>query len=119
LTRPVLSLWRWVLGAAAAYNLIVAVPGLLAAETALSDRIVALLIGCFGLVYALVAWQPLRLAPVLWAGVIGKIGVVALMLPTVLAGTAIPGTGAILAGDAVFTALFLLFLLGPRRLTGR
>lgn len=119
MSNPVLSRWRWVLGAAAAYNLVVALPALFAPGAALSDRIVALLVGCFGLVYALVAHQPARLAPVLWAGIAGKAGIVALMLPDVLAGRAAPGTGAVLAGDAVFTALFLLFLLGPARLTGR
>ena len=109
------SAWRWMLGAAAAYNLLVGVPGVFAAGAGVSDRIVALLVACFGVVYALVAWQPLRLAPALWAGVIGKIGVVALMVPEVTAGRAVPGTGAILAGDALFTLAFLAFLLGPAR----
>ena len=98
------------LGAAAAYNLLVAVPGLVLGAT-VNDRIVALLVGCFGLVYAMVARDLVRLGPVLWAGVIGKIGVVALMLPEVQAGRALPGTGWILLGDALFTGLFLAFLL--------
>ena len=38
-------------------------------------------------------------------------GVVALMLPEVQAGRALPGTGWILLGDGLFTALFLIFLL--------
>jgi hypothetical protein len=102
--------WRAMLAAAALFNLIVALPSLLLALT-VSDRIVAVLVGCFGLVYAMVAREPVRLAPVLWAGVIGKLGVVALMLPEVRAGRAVPGTGWILLGDLVFTALFLAFLL--------
>jgi hypothetical protein len=102
--------WRAMLAAAALFNLIVALPSLLLAQT-VSDRIVAVLVGCFGLVYALVAREPVRLAPVLWAGVIGKLGVVALMLPEVRAGRAVPGTGWILLGDLLFTALFLAFLL--------
>ena len=113
--RPLASSWRWMLGAAAAYNLMVGVPGLFAPGAEVSGRVVALLVSCFGVVYALVAWQPLRLSPALWAGVIGKIGVVALMVPEVLAGRAVPGTGAILAGDALFTLAFLAFLLGPAR----
>lgn len=113
--RPLASSWRWMLGAAAAYNLLVGVPGVFTPGAGVSDRIVALLVACFGVVYALVAWQPLRLAPALWAGVIGKIGVVALMMPEVTAGRAVPGTGAILAGDALFTLAFLAFLLGPAR----
>jgi hypothetical protein len=105
--------WSVMLGAAAAYNLLVAVPSFFLPGAGLSDRIVALLVGCFGLVYALVARDPLRLAPVLWAGVAGKIGVVALMAPAVRAGLAAPGTGWILLGDALFTVLFLLFLVRP------
>lgn len=107
--------WSVMLLAAAAYNLVVAVPGLFAAEANVTQRVVALLVGCFGLLYALIARDPARLAPALWAGVIGKIGVVALMWPEVAAGRALPGTGLILGGDALFTVLFLVFLLGPAR----
>lgn len=119
MNRATPSIWRWMLGAAAAFNLVVALPALFAAAASADQRIAALLVGCFGLVYALVAWQPARLAPVLWAGIAGKAGIIALVLPEVLAGRAAPGTGAVLSGDAVFAALFLLFLLGPARLTGR
>jgi hypothetical protein len=107
--------WSIMLWAAAAYNLVIGLPGLLMPGAAISDRIVALLVACFGLVYAIVARDPLRFAPVLWAGVIGKLGVVALILPSVQAGLAAPGTGWILLGDMLFTAFFVLFLLGPAR----
>lgn len=107
--------WSAMLGAAAAYNLIVALPGLFAGVASVSERIVALLVGCFGLLYALISRDPLRLAPALWAGIVGKIGVVALMGPEVASGRAVPGTGMVLAGDALFTVLFLVFLLGPAR----
>lgn len=107
--------WSVMLGAAAAYNLVVALPGLFAAVASVNDRIVALLVGCFGLLYALISRDPLRLAPALWAGIVGKVGVVALMWPEVARGRAVPGTGMILTGDALFTALFLVFLLGPAR----
>jgi hypothetical protein len=103
--------WSLMLWAAAAYNLLVAVPSFFVPGAGLSDRIVALLVGCFGLVYAMVARDPGRLGPVLWAGVAGKIGVVALIWPEVQAGRALPGTGWVLLGDALFTALFLAFLL--------
>ena len=106
--------WRAMLWAAAAFNLLVGGPGLIWG-TALMDRIVSLLVACFGLIYGLTARDPLRFAPVLWAGVLGKLGVVALMLPGVQAGTAAPGTGWILLGDGLFTAAFVLFLLGPAR----
>ncbi len=101
--------------AAAAYNLVVAIPGIFAAEANVTQRVVALLVGCFGVLYALIARDPARLSPALWAGVVGKIGVVTLMWPEVAAGRAVPGTGAILGGDALFTVLFLIFLLGPAR----
>lgn len=107
--------WSGMLWAAAAYNLIIGLPGLFVPGAAVTERIVALLVACFGLIYALTARDPLRFAPVLWAGVIGKVGVVALMMPAVQAGLAAPGTGWVLLGDAVFTALFILFLLGPGR----
>jgi hypothetical protein len=102
------------LWAAAAYNLAIGLPGLIVG-TAVTDRIVSLLVACFGLVYGLTARDPLRFAPMLWAGVAGKLGVVALMLPTVQTGSAAPGTGWILLGDALFTVLFVVFLLGPAR----
>ena len=107
--------WKGVLWAAAVFNLLVALPSFFLPGAGVNDRIVALLVGCFGLVYAMVARAPQRLAQVLWAGVIGKLGVVALMLPEVQAGRAIPGTGWILLGDAVFTALFVVFLLKGRK----
>lgn len=107
--------WSAMLGAAAAYNLVVALPGLFAGVASVNERIVALLVGCFGLLYALISRDPLRLAPALWAGIVGKIGVVALMGPEVASGRALPGTGMVLAGDALFTLLFLVFLLGPAR----
>lgn len=107
--------WSWMLGAAAGYNLLVAVPSFFLPGAGLSDRIVALLVGCFGLLYAMVARDPERLGQVLWIGVLGKLGVVALMQPAVQAGLALPGTGWILLGDALFTVLFLIFLLTGRR----
>lgn len=102
------------LWAAAAYNWLVAVPSFFLPGASVNDRIVALLVGCFGLVYAMVARAPQSLGQVLWAGVIGKLGVVALMLPEVEAGRALPGTGWILLGDGIFTLLFLAFLLRGR-----
>jgi hypothetical protein len=111
--------WQILFGAAALYNLAVGLPGLLASEGVLEARLVALFVACFGVLYALVARDPLRLGPALWAGVTGKLGVIALMLPAVLSGTAQPGLGLILAGDALFTLGFLAFLLGPLRRAGR
>ncbi|MGB7654785.1 MAG: hypothetical protein WBL74_04820 [Novosphingobium sp.] len=107
--------WTLVLWAAAAFNMLVAVPSFFLPGAGVTDRIVALLVGCFGLVYAMVARAPQQLGQVLWAGVIGKLGVVALMLPEVQAGRALPGTGWILLGDMAFTVLFVVFLLRGRK----
>jgi hypothetical protein len=107
--------WTWMLRAAAAFNLVIGLAGLFAPGAGTSERIVALLVACFGLVYGLISREPERLAPVLWTGVVGKLGVVALLWPEVQAGRAAPGTGWLLLGDMVFTALFLAFLLRRRR----
>lgn len=106
--------WSWLLYAAAAYNWMVALPGLANGDAVVNDRIVALLVSCFGVVYAITARDPARYAPMLWAGIIGKLGIVALLLPAVQAGTAAPGTGLVLAGDALFTAGFLALLFTAR-----
>lgn len=109
-----LAKWRAMLAAAALYNLVIGGMALLGPGDT-NSRVVGLLVACFGLVYALTATDPLRFAPVLWAGVVGKLGVIALVLPQVRAGTAVPGTGAVLAGDALFTLGFVIFLLWGRR----
>jgi hypothetical protein len=103
--------WRWFFYAAAAYNIVIGGAGLANSAAAVNDRIVGLLVICFGIVYAMVGRDPGRFGPMLWAGIVGKAGIVALLLPDVLGGTSAPGTGAILSGDALFTIGFLFFLL--------
>jgi hypothetical protein len=102
------------LWAAAGYNLLIGVPGLFAVGADEAARVVSLLVCCFGLLYAIVARDPARLAPALWSGVAGKIGVVAIMLPAVLSGKLPAAAGGVLAGDALFTLAFLVFLLRRR-----
>ncbi len=111
MTDAVNPRWRWFFYAAAAYNIVIGGAGLANSAAAVNDRIVGLLVVCFGIVYAMVGRDPGRYGPVLWAGIVGKAGIVALLLPAVLGGTAAPGTGLILAGDALFTIGFLIFLL--------
>lgn len=89
--------------------------GLATTSAPVNDRIVGLLVACFGIVYALVGRDAARFGPVLWAGIVGKLGIVALLLPDVLAGRAAAGTAVVLAGDALFTFGFLVFLLGRRK----
>lgn len=109
-----LGKWRAMLGLAALYNFLIGGVALFGPGD-VNGHVVGLLVVCFGLVYALTASDPLRFAPVLWAGVIGKIGVIALVWPQVRAGAAVPGTGPVLAGDALFTLGFVAFLLWGQR----
>lgn len=108
--------WSWMLWGAAAYNWLVSLPVLL--NLAAGDKVSAVLVAGFGVLYALVASNPERLAPALWAGVVGKLGLVVLLGPSIAAGTAAPGTAPVLAGDLLFTAAFLALLLGPGRRVG-
>lgn len=114
-TLPVSPLWRPFFYAAATYNLIIGGAGLANTAAPVNDRIVGLLVACFGIVYALVGRDAARFGTVLWAGIVGKLGIVALLMPAVLAGTAPAGTGVILGGDALFTIGFLVFLMGRRK----
>lgn len=110
--------WSWMLWAAAAYNWLISLPVLLNGSITAADKVSAVLVAGFGVLYALVASNPTRLAPALWAGVVGKLGLVVLLAPSIAAGTAAPGTGPLLAGDLLFTAAFLALLLGPARMKG-
>jgi hypothetical protein len=105
--------WLWFFYAAAAFNFVIGIPGMIMAADS-NQRIVGLLVACFGIIYALVGRDPVRFAPTLWAGVVGKIGVVAILAPSVISGSAPPGLGLILAGDALFTLGFLVYLLKHR-----
>ena len=107
--------WSWMLWAAAAYNWLVSLPVLLNTDLAASDKISAVLVAAFGVLYGLVASNPARLVAALWTGVIGKLGLVVLLAPSIAAGTAAPGTAPVLAGDLLFTIAFLALLLGPAR----
>lgn len=103
--------WRWVLFAAAAYNLVVGVAGLLTPGASPDARVVGLLVACFGGIYALTATDVQRFRPMLWLGVIGKLGVIAIVGPLVARGAQPPAVGALLVGDALFTLAFLALLL--------
>ncbi len=106
--------WVWMLRAAATYNVLVALPPLLSSATPDLDRIVSLLVGCFGILYFIISRAPGRLAAALWAGVIGKLGVLAIMVPAVAAGRQSEHIVPIIMGDALFTFGFLAFLFRGR-----
>ena len=64
--------WRRFFWAAAIYNFVIGLAGMLTPEATIDARIIGLLVFAFGVIYFLVARDPLRFAPVLWAGVLGK-----------------------------------------------
>ncbi len=103
--------WRALFWIAAAFNFIVGALGMLSPEATVDARIIGVLVFGFGMIYLLVAREPSRFAPTLWAGVVGKLGVVGLLGPSAI------GVGGdmlivgILALDALFALAFLVFLL--------
>ncbi|MFC0588866.1 hypothetical protein ACFFF7_05515 [Novosphingobium aquiterrae] len=100
-----------ILGAAAAFNFVIGGPGLMQNDASRDGRVVSLLVVCFGVVYAVAASDPARFLPMLWAGVLGKLGVIALMAPALRRGELPRAVGWVLAGDGLFTAAFLVMLL--------
>jgi hypothetical protein len=61
----------------------------------------------------MIARDVARFRPVLWTGVIGKLGVIALMAPLVASGAQPAFVGGLLFGNAIFTLAFLAILLRP------
>ncbi|ANY21253.1 hypothetical protein A6F68_02763 [Tsuneonella dongtanensis] len=106
-----MALWNIVLWAAAGFNLLIGAGAMLQKGASREGRMVGLLVLAFGVVYAFVALEPARHLPMLWAGVLGKAGAIAIMLPAVARGEAPKALGWILAGDALFVGFFLMMLL--------
>ena len=101
-----ITLW-----AAAGFNLLIGLAAMVQKGASRDARVVGLLVLCFGIVYALVAHEPARFLPVLWAGVVGKLGVIAMLLPEVARGERPKSVGWIFAGDGLFAGFFLVMLL--------
>lgn len=102
--------WRIFLWVAAAFNFVIGLSGMLLPESSVDGRTIGLLVFAFGLVYFIVASDPLRYGRVLWGGVLGKVGIVALLGPTEFSGEGGSLIAAVLAGDALFAFGFLVFL---------
>ena len=102
-----------VLYVAALYNLAAGAGALLMPGATAEGRLVGMSVACFGLMYGLIASDVARLRPMLWIGVIGKLGAIALLAPEVASGAQPAIVGALLAGDALFTLAFLAILLRP------
>ncbi|QUL37899.1 hypothetical protein [Erythrobacter sp. JK5] len=103
--------WRTFFWIAMAFNFLIGTMGMLSPEATVDARIIGLLVFSFGVIYLLVARDPARFAPVLWAGVIGKIGVVALLGPETFGENGDRLIAGVLVLDGVFALGFLAFLL--------
>jgi len=109
--RPVGQGWRLFLLLAAAFNFVVGALGLFSPAADLDARLIGLLVVAFGIAYLLAARDPERMGPVLWAGLVAKVGTVALFAPV-----AFDSEGSLLVAGAVvlnglFAVGFLAFLL--------
>lgn len=109
-----MSGWRTFFWVAAANNLAIGAVAFLDAAWGSPEAMGGVLIACFGIVYALVARDPARFAPVLWAGVVGKLLVVAMLGPRNWSDGGDPIVGTIVAADLAFALGFLLFLWRQR-----
>jgi len=102
--------WRYFMLAAALFNFAIGLSGMLVPEATVDARTIGLLVFAFGVVYLIVSRDPVRYGSVLWAGVVGKVGVVALLGPREFASEGGGLIAAVLAGDALFAFGFLVFL---------
>lgn len=98
--------------AAAVFNFLIGLAAMLVPESTLDGRIIGVLVFAFGVIYWLVAGDPARYASTLWAGVIGKLGVVGLLGPNTFAADGDPLMITVLAIDLLFALGFLIYLFG-------
>ncbi|QIQ85304.1 hypothetical protein [Erythrobacter sp.] len=109
--RPVGQGWRIFLWLAAAFNFVVGLLAMLSPEADVDARLVGLLIFAFGVVYFQAARDPERLAPVLWGGVIAKVGTAALFAPLGFGADGSLLVASAVVIDGLFAVGFLAFLL--------
>ena len=103
--------WRLFFWSACIFNFVIGALGMLSPEATVDARIIGLLVFCFGILYLLVARDALRFAPALWAGVIGKFGVVGLLGPAAFGEGGDRSVAVVIALDALYAIGFLVFLL--------
>jgi hypothetical protein len=103
--------WRVFFWCAALFNFGVGLVGMLVPPASLDGRLIGVLVFAFGIIYVLVARDPLRYRSALWAGVVSKGGIVALLATNALERGGDTTTIAVAAIDAVFVLGFLGFLL--------
>ena len=116
-------MWRTFFVVAAVFNFAAGLPLLLAPEMMLSTlgmaapgdllfhRMTGLLVVCFGVVYYFVSQDLARYQPLVWLGVAGKTGVVALFAQAFAAGLVPAPAFAVAIGDLLFAVGFLVFVL--------
>lgn len=104
------GVWRALFWAASGFNFIIGLLGMLSPASDIDARIIGLLLFAFGIVYMLVARDPVRFAPTLWAGIIAKVGVVALLAPEAFRDGGDAVVMGVLAIDALFAGAFLVFV---------
>jgi hypothetical protein len=119
--------WRLFFWVAMIFNLLAGLPLLLAPTLMLTSlgsdvptdllfhRFTGLLVVCFGGLYALVAQDAVRFRPLVWLGIVGKAGVVALFTEAYLNGRVPFSLYAISLGDVAFVAGFVAFLMTTGR----
>ena len=117
--------WQILFWTAAFFNLAIGVPLYLSpdmvvgltgtvetADPALM-KVTGALIVCLGIVYAIVGGDPVRYRPVIWASLIGKLGIAFVYLPDWYAGTIPFATTLVALCDMGFIAAFTFILLRP------
>lgn len=102
--------WKRFFYAAAIFNFAIGLAGMLVPASTLDGRIIGLLVFAMGIIYWLVARDPERFGATLWAGVIGKLGVIGLLAPPTLADGGDLIMPVILALDLLFAMGFLFYL---------
>ncbi|MBB39609.1 MULTISPECIES: hypothetical protein [Hyphomonas] len=117
--------WQIFFWAAAFFNFAIGAPLFISPETMVAMtgtvgtvdpalmKVTGALVLCFGVVYAIVGGDPVRYRPVVWAGLLGKLGVAYVYLPDWYQGTIPFTTTLIVLMDMGFIVAFLYFLLRP------
>jgi hypothetical protein len=117
--------WQFFFWTAAFFNFVIGAPLFISPEMMVSltgtvetmdpalMKVTGALVICFGIVYAIVGGDPARYRPVVWAGLVGKLGIAFVFLPDWVEGTVPRATILIALCDLAFITAFLYFLLRP------